>query len=105
MITGGTDRKVAYWETYDGAQIRELDGSESGGINGMDIYQDRFVTGSSDKLIKLWFYDEGCITHIGKRDHQSTTVIFNCLCVKLIYQVELHSAICTCSYGQCTYVY
>lgn len=66
VITGGTDRKVAYWETYDGSQIRELDGSESGGINGMDVYNHFFATGSSDKLIKLWMYDQGCVTHIGK---------------------------------------
>lgn len=65
VITGGTDRKVGYWETYDGAQIRELDGSESGSINGMDIYDTRFVTGSSDKLIKVWLYDQGDVTHIG----------------------------------------
>ena len=65
VITGGTDRKVGYWETYDGAQIRELDGSKSGSINGMDIYDTRFVTGSSDKLIKVWLYDQGDVTHIG----------------------------------------
>lgn len=66
VITGGTDRKVAYWETYDGSQIRELDGSDSGGINGMDVYEDYFVTGSDDKLVKLWEYDQGCVTNIGK---------------------------------------
>ena len=65
VITGGTDRKVAYWETYDGTQIRELDGSESGGINGMDVYDYCFVTGSDDKLVKLWLYDKGSVTNIG----------------------------------------
>ena len=65
VITGGTDRKVAYWETYDGSQIRELDGSESGGINGMDVYGEMFATGSSDKLVKLWLYEKGCVTHKG----------------------------------------
>ena len=31
----------------------------------MDIYGDVFVTGSSDKLIKVWKYNEGAVTHIG----------------------------------------
>ena len=53
IITGGTDRKIGYWETYDGAQIRELDGSKSASINGMDVYNDQFITGSGDKLIKV----------------------------------------------------
>ena len=70
IITGGTDRKIGYWELYDGTQIRELDGSQSGSINGMDICGGRFVTGSSDKLIKLWLYNEGDVTHIGKQPVQ-----------------------------------
>lgn len=65
VITGGTDRKIGYWETYDGSQIRELEGSQTGSINGMDLYQSLFVTGSSDKLVKLWKYNEGEVTHIG----------------------------------------
>lgn len=53
IITAGTDRKIGYWETYDGSQIRELDGSKSASINGMDIYSTHFVTGGGDKLIKV----------------------------------------------------
>lgn len=53
IITGGTDRKVGYWETYDGSQIRELDGSKAESINGMDIHGKYFVTGGGDKLIKV----------------------------------------------------
>lgn len=55
-MTGGTDRKIGYWETYDGSQIRELDGSKSDSINGMDIYQGQFVTGGGDQLIKVPFF-------------------------------------------------
>lgn len=55
IITSGTDRKVGYWETYDGSQIRELDGSKSDSINGMDIFGKHFVTGGGDKLIKVCF--------------------------------------------------
>ncbi len=38
---------------YDGSQIRELDGSRSSSINGMDIRGQYFVTGGGDKVIKV----------------------------------------------------
>ena len=70
LITGGTDRKVnvyiqciviiynhqiGYWETHDGSQIRELDGSKTGSINGMDITPDgiHFITGGDDRTVKV----------------------------------------------------
>merc|ERR1711879_247433 len=61
ILTSGTDRKVAYWETYDGSQIRELDGSDSGGINGLDIDRNGkfFVTGGVDTILKVWDYHAG----------------------------------------------
>lgn len=68
IITTGTDRKIMYWETYDGGQIRELEGSQQGSIDGMDISSDgsHFVTGGDDKEVVVWKYNEGLITHIGK---------------------------------------
>ena len=45
--------QVGYWEVYDGSQIRELEGSKSASINGMDICGSHFVTGGGDKLIKV----------------------------------------------------
>ncbi|CAG5947586.1 cilia- and flagella-associated protein 52 [Menidia menidia] len=67
IITSGTDRKVAYWDVYDGSIIRELEGSQSGAINGMHITHDGkyFVTGGDDKLVKVWDFMEGEITHVG----------------------------------------
>ena len=59
IITSGTDRKIGYWETYDGSQIRELDGSKTASINGMDIYGKHFVTGGGDKLIKVSSSESG----------------------------------------------
>ena len=55
ILTGGSDRKIAYWESYDGAQIRELEASKSGTINGLDVDAsgNLFVTASSDKLVKV----------------------------------------------------
>ncbi|CAO2643666.1 Cilia- and flagella-associated protein 52 [Lemmus lemmus] len=67
IITSGTDRKIAYWEVFDGSVIRELEGSMSGSINGMDITQEggHFVTGGHDHLVKVWDYNEGEVTHVG----------------------------------------
>ena len=55
FISAGTDRKIAYWEVFDGALIRELEGSQSGSINGLDISADGhyFVSGGDDKLLKV----------------------------------------------------
>ncbi|XP_027830696.1 cilia- and flagella-associated protein 52 isoform X2 [Ovis aries] len=67
IITSGTDRKIAYWEVFDGSVIRELDGSLSGAVNGMDITVEgvHFVTGGNDHLVKVWDYNEGEVTHVG----------------------------------------
>ena len=45
--------QIVYWETYDGGQIRELEGSKRGSIDGMDISFDgtHFVTGGADKEV------------------------------------------------------
>jgi WD40 repeat protein len=58
IITGGSDRKIAYWEAANGAQIRELEASKSGTINGLDIDSagNYFVTVSADKLVKVRKY-------------------------------------------------
>ena len=55
IITTGTDRKVGYFETFDGSAIRELEGSLAGSINGMDIsrHGKYFVSGGDDRIIKV----------------------------------------------------
>lgn len=67
IITAGTDRKIMYWETYDGGQIRELEGSQQGSIDGLDISTDgtHFVTGGDDKEVLVWNFNDGLMTHIG----------------------------------------
>ncbi|CAL8328745.1 unnamed protein product [Lota lota] len=80
IITSGTDRKIGYWEVYDGAAIRELEGSQSGAINGMHISQDGryFITGGDDKLVKVWSYTEGEVTHVGAGHSGSITCVRLC---------------------------
>jgi len=67
IVTSGTDRKIAYWETLDGSQIRELEGSKSGSINGIDLTGSGkvMVTGGDDRIIKLWNYKDGTVSHVG----------------------------------------
>ncbi|KAI8814379.1 quinon protein alcohol dehydrogenase-like superfamily [Cladochytrium replicatum] len=67
LITSGTDRKVAYWEAFDGSLIRELEASQSDTVNGLDISADGkyFVIGGSDKLVKVYRYEEGDVVFVG----------------------------------------
>lgn len=67
ILTTGTDRKIGYWETFDASMIRELEGSLSGSVNALDISADGtyFVSGGDDKMVKVWTYDQGEMTHIG----------------------------------------
>uniref|UniRef100_A0A7S3LVG9 Cilia- and flagella-associated protein 52 n=1 Tax=Palpitomonas bilix TaxID=652834 RepID=A0A7S3LVG9_9EUKA len=67
LLTCGTDRKITYWDAYDGSGIRIIDGSETAELNSIDISRDGkvFASGASDKTVKLWLYDEGEVTHEG----------------------------------------
>lgn len=55
ILTCGSNRKIAYWEVFDGSLIREIDGSSSAGVNALDISPDgsMFVTGGNDQVIKV----------------------------------------------------
>ncbi|KAF5305612.1 hypothetical protein FQR65_LT07692 [Abscondita terminalis] len=67
ILTGGADRKLGYWEVFDGNLVREVEGSPSGAINSLDISSDGvlFTTGGNDQIVKLWKYQEGITSHIG----------------------------------------
>ncbi|KAM6376747.1 cilia- and flagella-associated protein 52 [Pluvialis apricaria] len=95
IITSGTDRKIAYWEVFDGSAIREVEGSVSGTINGMDITSDGayFVTGGEDHLVKLWDYNEGAVTHVGVGHSGNITRLKICPEKKYIVSVSADGAI------------
>jgi len=67
VIASGTDRKINYFECFDGSAIRSLEGSLSGAIQGLKITNDGkyMVTGGQDRLLKVWTYNEGDVTHVG----------------------------------------
>ncbi|OMJ75837.1 hypothetical protein SteCoe_24939 [Stentor coeruleus] len=73
IITTGSDRKITYWDTFDGQAIRMLDGSEEGEVNALAINKEgsHFVSGGEDQVVKMWSYDEGVVLYEGI-GHSST---------------------------------
>jgi len=57
VVTTGTNRKIGFWETFDGSLIRELDGSLTNSVNALDVSEDGvyIVSGGADKLVKVCF--------------------------------------------------
>ncbi|XP_057699572.1 cilia- and flagella-associated protein 52 [Corythoichthys intestinalis] len=80
IITSGTDRKIVYWDVHDGTKIRELQGTQTSAINCMHVSHDGryFVTGGDDKLVRVWDYMEGVITHVGKAHGGGITSVEIC---------------------------
>lgn len=56
MVTTGSDRKITYWDVFDGNSIRMLDGSEEGEINTLSITKEgeHLVSAGEDKVVKIW---------------------------------------------------
>lgn len=95
IFTSGTDRKIGYWECYDGSQIRDLEGSMTGAVNAMDISPDGeyFVTGGDDKLLKVWTYNQGEVVAVGTGHSATILRIKICPQQKLITSVSEDGAV------------
>jgi len=67
ILTTGSDRKLTWWDAFDGQPIRALEGSETGELTCLAITRSgsHFLTGGEDKLARLWDYDEGVCKHAG----------------------------------------
>lgn len=67
LLTTGSDRKIAYWDTFDGQAIRVLEGSEEGELTTISISKSgsHYVSGGEERLLKLWDYDEGVCKCLG----------------------------------------
>merc|ERR1719263_700273 len=59
LLTTGSDRKIGYWDTFDGQAIRVLEGSEEGELTTLSISKScsLYVSDGEDRLLKLWDYD------------------------------------------------
>jgi len=99
ILTTGTDKKIAYWDVYEGSLIRELEGSKSknnGAINGLDVSPisgEYFVTGGEDKLVKVWKYHAGEVTHMAAKHSADITDIRICPLENFIISVSKDGAI------------
>lgn len=60
LVTVGSDRKIAYWDTTDCTAIRVMEGSAAE-ILSLDISKDgtHVVTAGLDRQVRVWRYDEG----------------------------------------------
>jgi len=67
LLTTGSDRKVGYWDTFDGQAIRVLEASDEGELTTLSISRSgsHYVSGGEERLLKLWDYDEGVCKYIG----------------------------------------
>lgn len=67
LLTTGSDRKIAYWDTFDGQAIRVLEGSVEGELSTISISKSgsHYVTGGEERLLKLWDYDGGICKYVG----------------------------------------
>ena len=67
LLTTGTDRKITFWDAFDGNAIRIIDGSMDNEVNSLAISADgdNFVSGGGDKVVKLWGYDSGEVAAVG----------------------------------------
>lgn len=90
IFASGTDRKIGYWEAFDGSSIRLLEGSLTGSINAMDLSPDGqyFVTGGEDKLLKVWTYNEGKVVAVGTGHSGTISRIRICPSQKFIVSVS-----------------
>ena len=66
-LTCGVHKKITYWDAYDASAIREIEGGNAE-MTCLEIASNGnfFISGSSDRLVRLWDYDDGITVGIGK---------------------------------------
>lgn len=57
ILATGTDRKISYWEVFDGSLVRHVVGSAKGCINWLSINcsGEMFISGGDDQVIKVFY--------------------------------------------------
>ena len=68
LVTTGSDRKVAFWDVFDGEGIRTLEGALEEEINTLAVSQSgsHFLTAGADGLLRVWDYDAGLCKFVGR---------------------------------------
>ena len=66
-LTSSANCKIGYWDAFDGSGIRMIDGGTSD-LTCLDIQSDGclFVSGSADRSVRVWNYDDGLTIAMGK---------------------------------------
>lgn len=66
MLTCGSNHKITYWDAVDGQAIRVIDGGDDA-MTSLDVEPsgEFFVSGSKDRMLKVWHYDEGLPMAVG----------------------------------------
>lgn len=63
LLTTGSDRRIGYWEVFDGQLLRSLEtcDKEQGEISSLSMMKNgqHFLSGGSDGVVKIWDYDLG----------------------------------------------
>uniref|UniRef100_K3X4I1 Cilia- and flagella-associated protein 52 n=1 Tax=Globisporangium ultimum (strain ATCC 200006 / CBS 805.95 / DAOM BR144) TaxID=431595 RepID=K3X4I1_GLOUD len=77
MITCGSDRRITYFDSFDGEAIRVLEEASESEMLAMDIEQSgtAFVTGGRDGLLRVWHYDNGETISIGKGHSEAINAV------------------------------
>ncbi|KAF0683281.1 Aste57867_24713 [Aphanomyces stellatus] len=77
MLTCGSDRRITYYDSYDGEAIRILEEAADGEMLALDIEKSGniFVTGGRDSTLKVWHYDNGEPIAVGKGHSESINAV------------------------------
>ncbi|KAH7474239.1 Cilia- and flagella-associated protein 52 [Phytophthora ramorum] len=77
LLTCGSDRRITYFDAYDGEAIRFLEEAAEHEMLAMDIENSGtlFATGGRDGMLKLWHYDNGETVAIGRGHSEAITAV------------------------------
>ncbi|KDO35669.1 hypothetical protein SPRG_00490 [Saprolegnia parasitica CBS 223.65] len=77
LLTCGSDRRITYYDSYDGEAIRILEEAADGEMLALDIERSGniFVTGGRDSTLKVWHYDNGEPIAVGKGHSEAINAV------------------------------
>ncbi|KAL7682746.1 putative cilia-and flagella-associated protein [Plasmopara halstedii] len=77
LLTCGSDRRITYFDAYDGEAIRILEEAAESEMLAMHIEHSGtlFATGGRDGLLKLWHYDNGETVAVGRGHSEAINAV------------------------------